>query len=178
MTHSIALSIYLLQENQTGGGISPWVWLIIILFIIALVAWRLISNRGREDFPLGEQSEHPAEVHASEQIDEALASDMESSRAPMEVQTAAPAAPTQTPDNLEVIEGIGPKIASVLEANGITTFAQLAATPASLIKQILEREGLRLADPTTWPEQARLAAAGDWDGLNALQGRLKAGRQD
>lgn len=185
------LPIYLLQEDQPGGGISGWVWVIIILFIVLLVAWRLISNRGREDFPLsehGEPSEHRIEAQpliqeqpqdtASERIDEVLASDMESSRVPMGVQTAAPTPPVTSADNLVVIEGIGPKIASVLEANGITTFAQLADTPVQHLKQILEREGLRLADPTTWPEQARLAATGDWDGLTALQGRLKAGRQE
>jgi predicted flap endonuclease-1-like 5' DNA nuclease len=151
----------------------------------------LISNRGREDFPLGEhseQSEHLEEaplaaadespVSLNQRIDEERASDMEASRVPMGVQAEAAAAPAPTADNLEVIEGIGPKIAGVLAANGISTFAQLAATPASLIKQILDKEGLRLADPTTWPEQARLAAAGDWDGLNALQARLKAGRQE
>jgi len=139
----------------------------------------------REDFPLSEHHEEAplAEVDVSpesldQRIDEERALDMEASRAPTSVQTEAPAAPTQTPDNLVVIEGIGPKIASVLASNGITTFAELAATPASLIDQILDREGLRLADPITWPEQARLAAAGDWDGLNALQGRLKAGRQE
>ena len=194
MTHSIALSTYLLQESQTGGTISAWVWLIIILAIILIVAWRLISNRGREDFPLGdhseqsEHSEHPGEASSaavveaprsfSERIDEERATDMEASRGPVSIQTEAPAAPDQTPDNLVLIEGIGPKIASLLAANGITTFAHLAATPASLIKETLDREGLHMADPTTWPEQARLAAAGDWDGLNALQDRLKAGRQE
>jgi predicted flap endonuclease-1-like 5' DNA nuclease len=185
------LPIYLLQEDQPGGGISGWVWVIIILFIVLLVAWRLISNRGREDFPLsehGEPSEHRIEAQpliqeqpldtASERIDEERAMDMEASRGPVSIQTETPATPDQTPDNLVVIEGIGPKIASILAANAITTYAQLAATPANLIKQILDREGLHMAEPTTWPEQARLAAAGDWDGLNALQDRLKAGRQE
>lgn len=185
------LPIYLLQEDQPGGGISGWVWVIIILFIVLLVAWRLISNRGREDFPLsehGEPSEHRIEAQpliqeqpldtVSERIDEERAMDMEASRGPVSIQTETPATPDQTPDNLVVIEGIGPKIASILAANAITTYAQLAATPANLIKQILDREGLHMAEPTTWPEQARLAAAGDWDGLNALQDRLKAGRQE
>jgi hypothetical protein len=32
-------------------------------------------------------------------------------------------------------------------------------------------------DPTTWPEQAKLAAAGDWDAFNELTGELVAGKR-
>ena len=67
-----------------------------------------------------------------------------------------------------------------MQAAGIATFAQLAATEASQIEQILEEADprlRRLADPTTWPEQADVAASGDWDALKALQNELKAGRR-
>ena len=62
-----------------------------------------------------------------------------------------------TPDDLTRINGIGPKVASLLNETGLTTFAQLAQTDVSQIKAILERAGsrYRLLDPTTWPEQAR-----------------------
>lgn len=171
------LSIALFQESQPGGKISGWVWLIIILFIILIVAWRLISNRGREDFPLSEHGEHSEHSEHSEHAEEAHPAAMEPSRAAAEVLVTAAATPPQVPDDLVVIEGIGPKISSVLQANGIMTFAQLAATQVGTLQEILQKEGLRLADPTTWPEQARLAAAGDWDGLNALTAKLKGGRQ-
>jgi len=68
----------------------------------------------------------------------------------------------------------------VLNAAGISTFAQLAATSADRIREILEAEDprlTRLADPTTWAEQAQLAAAGKWDDLAALQDALKGGRR-
>ena len=81
------------------------------------------------------------------------------------------------PDDLKRVEGIGPKFSEVLNQAGITTFAQLAGTGVERLKQIIQEAGLRLADPTTWPEQARLAAAGDWDALDALQGKLKGGRR-
>lgn len=84
--------------------------------------------------------------------------------------------PPAAADDLAIIEGIGPKIASLFQEAGITTFAQLAATDPSRLRQILLDAGLRLGDPATWPEQARLAAAGDWQGLEALQSRLKGGR--
>jgi predicted flap endonuclease-1-like 5' DNA nuclease len=84
------------------------------------------------------------------------------------------------PDDLKRIEGIGPKISSVLQAAGITTYAQLASADVGALEQILEEESprlLRLADPATWPEQAKLAETGDWDGLQALQGTLRGGRR-
>jgi large subunit ribosomal protein L21 len=33
-----------------------------------------------------------------------------------------------------------------------------------------------LADPGTWPEQAELAADGNWDALKKLQDALNAGK--
>ncbi len=80
-------------------------------------------------------------------------------------------------DDLEIIEGIGPKISGILHDAGIHTFDQLSATDPTRILEILHAGGIRLADPRTWPEQARLAAAGDQAGLRALQDRLKGGRE-
>lgn len=84
---------------------------------------------------------------------------------------------SEKPDDLKVIEGIGPKIASTLQAAGIQTFAQLSQTEVEKLRRILEDADLRLADPTTWPEQARLAAKGDWEALKKLQDSLKGGRE-
>ena len=79
-------------------------------------------------------------------------------------------------DDIKIIEGIGPKTEAVFWAAGIFTFQQIADTPAEKLNQILDAAGLRLGDPTSWPEQARLAAEGDWEGLKQLQQRLKGGR--
>ncbi len=83
-------------------------------------------------------------------------------------------------DDLKLIEGIGPRIAGVLHEAGIETFAQLAATDADRLQAILREADprlLRLADPGTWPEQARLAAVGEWDALTDMQRGLRAGRR-
>jgi large subunit ribosomal protein L17 len=96
---------------------------------------------------------------------------------PTEVITPAVTPVPQAPDDLKRIEGIGPKISSVLQGAGITTFAQLAAASADQLRQILRDAGVRVADPATWPEQAGLAAVGRWDGLEALQAALKGGRR-
>jgi hypothetical protein len=82
------------------------------------------------------------------------------------------------PDDLTRIEGIGPKITSLLQAAGIVTFAQLAETDVGRLEEILTEADLRgLADPTTWPEQAWLAASEQWDELETLQEELKGGRR-
>ncbi|MGD2039957.1 MAG: DUF4332 domain-containing protein [Anaerolineae bacterium] len=89
------------------------------------------------------------------------------------------AAEAGEPDDLKRIEGIGPKIAGVLQEAGIKTFEQLAATEVDRIEQILEEADpnlLKLADPSTWPRQAKLAAAGKWDALEKWQERLRGGR--
>ncbi len=84
------------------------------------------------------------------------------------------------PDDLILIEGIGPKINELLNKAGIVSFAQLAATSLQRLNQILDAAGprFRLADPQTWPEQAALARDGKWEAFQALQGTLKAGRRD
>jgi predicted flap endonuclease-1-like 5' DNA nuclease len=92
-------------------------------------------------------------------------------------QAVAPAVAAD--DDLKLIEGIGPKIAGILQAAGIRSFAQLAAMTPATIQPLLDAAGprYRIADPLTWPEQAALAAAGRWDELQALQDTLIGGRR-
>lgn len=82
-------------------------------------------------------------------------------------------------DDLTKIEGIGPKIASLLAAEKIITFADLAKAKVTTLKAILEAAGSRykMHDPATWSEQAKLAAAGEWKKLEALQADLKGGKR-
>ncbi len=83
-------------------------------------------------------------------------------------------------DDLKIIEGIGPKVAEVLAAAGIATFADLAGSTAQKIKEILDASdgSFNAADATTWPEQAQLAADGNMDELKALQEKLTGGREE
>lgn len=90
---------------------------------------------------------------------------------------AAQSVGQEKPDDLKLIEGIGPKIAGTLQAAGIHTFAQLAQAEVDTLRRILEDADLQFADPATWPAQARLAAKGDWEELKKLQDSLKGGRK-
>lgn len=81
-------------------------------------------------------------------------------------------------DELDIIEGIGPKIAMLLYDSGIFTFRDLATTPVYKVEEILEAAGPQFArhDPATWTQQAKLAAEGRWDDLEALKGFLVRGK--
>ena len=81
-------------------------------------------------------------------------------------------------DNLTKIEGIGPKIAGILNSNGVHTFRKLSETKAELIREWLTTAGprFRMHNPGSWPKQSLLAADGEWDALKKLQDELDGGR--
>lgn len=84
---------------------------------------------------------------------------------------------SSNPNDLKVVEGIGPKIEGLLKADGINTWSELAEADVDRLSRILADAGSRykLAQPRTWPQQAGLAAAGNWSALKALQDDLKGG---
>lgn len=86
---------------------------------------------------------------------------------------------SNNPEDLKIIEGIGPKIEQLLKEAGIHTWSDLAAAPVEKLQSVLDQAGerYRLADPDTWPRQAELAAAGKWAALSAYQDRLKGGKE-
>lgn len=169
------------------GSVPIWVPLTIILLIILLFWWGLTRNRiPDEDETAGEHEAEDGELEtvdelpdtseeaASDTSDEPDSTTEETDHSPDEIEE--PNYPSD-PDDLKIIEGIGPKIATVLADEGITTFAQLADTdPEQLEKIVREDAGIKVANPASWPEQAAYAASGDWDGLEKMQKRLVAGR--
>lgn len=94
--------------------------------------------------------------------------------APLRVRASPPA---HELDDLTRIEGIGPKFSGVLRSAGISTYEQLTASDVDELRDILRERRVYFADPTTWPEQAGLAAVGAWDALHELQEELTAGRR-
>lgn len=135
------------QAQQTILGLQWWIWLI-ILAIVAILIWLLFRQPKQEVQPFIEK-EKIVPPHVEESIQA---------------------------DDLTIIEGIGPKINAVLREAGIDTYQKLSDAAPEHIGKILKSAGIRLFDPTTWGEQASLAAVGHWDELKALQDRLKGGR--
>lgn len=84
-----------------------------------------------------------------------------------------------TPDDLKIVEGIGPKIEILLNNEGILTFAQLATTSPDRLTEILRAAGSRfqIHDPGTWPQQSALARDGKWDELKQWQDELNKGKK-
>jgi len=80
-------------------------------------------------------------------------------------------------DDLTSLEGIGPKVAKVLNASGIHSFADLAKAKADEVQKTLDAAGLQMMNPEGWIDQAKLAEKGDTEGLKKLQDELKGGRK-
>ena len=80
--------------------------------------------------------------------------------------------------DLTKIEGIGKKIAELLKAENISTFAELSKATPKKLKAILDAAGTKFSmhEPATWPKQAKLAAAEKWEDLKKLQSDLKGGK--
>lgn len=80
-------------------------------------------------------------------------------------------------DDLERIEGIGPKMAGALRQAGLRSFRQLADADEAKLRKAIEDAGFSFAPSlTTWSRQARLLADRDEEGFADLVRRLVAGR--
>lgn len=92
------------------------------------------------------------------------------------LKTASPV--KAKPDDLKIIEGIGPKIEELLNNAGIMTFADLAKADKQIVKDVLGNAGPRfqMHDPTSWAKQSELARDGKFEELKKLQDELSAGR--
>jgi large subunit ribosomal protein L27 len=84
------------------------------------------------------------------------------------------------PDDLKLIEGVGPKIEGLLHQAGINTWEAFANASIDQLQSILDEAGSRykMHDPGTWAKQAKMAAAGQWNELVALQDELKGGKEN
>ena len=130
------------------------------------------ETEAKVEAPKKEAKEAPAEVvETAKEVVEATKEVVE--EAPAEVVEETKAA-----DDLTKVEGIGPKIAEVLNANNINSFAELSKATSESIKEMLDAaEGnFGAHDPGTWPEQAKMAADGKWDELKKWQDELDGGK--
>lgn len=82
------------------------------------------------------------------------------------------------PEDLKIVEGVGPKIEGLLKDAGIQNWTDLGNATTDRLSEVLAAAGARykLADPSTWPKQAKLAAEGNWDELKEYQDFLDGGK--
>jgi predicted flap endonuclease-1-like 5' DNA nuclease len=177
------LSPGLFSAAAEAEGNPWWLWILVIIIVGAFVVfmlWWWLREEDEVEPARHAQTPPPSPAMPLEPVeveDEALSDEIDAVLVEMEEEQAGEEI---EPDDLKIVEGIGPRISGVLQAAGIKTFRQLAELDAERIEKILEEENpnlKRLADPTTWPEQARLAAEGRWEELETLQEELKGGRR-
>lgn len=177
----------LLAEGTEPVGVPGWVPVVIAIILLLLFWWGLSRNsisRGEAAQADDHHDDHEttdtapespeahAEVHEPEPV--AVIEELE----PVHTKSIPLAETAVTPDDLKKVEGIGPKIEGILHEAGILTFAELAAASVPQLEKIVREDaGIRVAFPDTWPEQAQLAASGNWGKLEQLQDDLKGGRR-
>ena len=89
-----------------------------------------------------------------------------------------PSASATSGDEIERVEGIGPRTADALRAAGITSFSQLAATSEARLRELMRAEGLPTPPSVgSWAKQGELLAKNDETGFKTLTDRLDNGRE-
>ena len=85
---------------------------------------------------------------------------------------AAATAVAAAPDDLTQINGIGPRIQSILNEGGISTYAELEHANTGDLRSIIAVGGaLPPSSLDSWPTQATYASRGDWSGLASYNRR-------
>lgn len=168
-----------LAQATDPVGVPPWVPIVIGVIILLLFWWGL----NRNSIPQGSAAHtdaHAGDDHAPQVRNEPHGEHHEAAETLQATRTSEAVLDETavTPDDLKIVEGIGPKIEGILHDAGIKTFAQLASASVTQLEKIVREDaGIRVAFPDTWPEQAQLAANGKWDELEQLQDDLKGGRR-
>jgi predicted flap endonuclease-1-like 5' DNA nuclease len=163
-----------------------WLVLAIALVIAILVAWWLLVASRRTRI---ERTEAPEDADLPARRNQALI-DAPPASADIDLPpptpdalggagaaVAAAAEPVHQAvhvDDLKRIKGVGPKLATLLNSLGVTSYSQIAAWDDDEIDRIDAQLGafagrIRRDD---WPTQARYLAAGDMAGFEERFGRL------
>ncbi|HUD28637.1 MAG TPA: hypothetical protein VMQ93_07180 [Novosphingobium sp.] len=123
-----------------------------------------------------EQAPDPVEPAAADAPEppQTIAAEPDPTPAPPAPPISESAEGTVAADDLRRIKGLGPKMATVLHALGITSYAQIAAWTDADLDQLDTRLGAFAGRPRrdNWVEQARLLSSGDTGAYEARFGKL------
>ncbi|MBL7779762.1 MAG: 50S ribosomal protein L27 [Saprospiraceae bacterium] len=149
-------------------------------FVSVIPAAAVVATQVKETVaPAAPKAEKPAAPKKEKAAEVAEAPVAEAVAAPKAEKPAA-AKKEKGPklDDLKIVEGVGPKIETLLKEGGINTWAELAEAPVDRLKEILDAAGPRyqIHDPSTWPAQAKFAAEGKFEELKEYQEVLMGGR--
>lgn len=152
--------------------------------LVLLLAWAMLASRRTKvetdtsdvlDEGKGPAARNQALIDAPPAAAAEIApkvKDVEPVAVPVE-ETPVPAPASNGTDDLTRIKGLGPKLQSLLNTLGVTSFAQIAAWSESDIDEVDAKlgkfEGRIRRD--NWVEQAKLLAAGDIGGYESKFGK-------
>lgn len=168
--------------NPFASG-DAW-WQHILMLVVAAVLGYIIgyiTSKGKAKKLEAELQVLEVDIDECQESKKALAATPSPSAKPVTYIAPAPIAVVEViPDDLKIVEGIGPKIEQLLNKEGILTFSQLASTSSERIKEILDAAGTRfkMHDPSSWPKQSAYARDGKWEELKAWQQELNKGRTE
>ena len=182
MNYLLLATIFLQESGTEPVGVPAFVPIMIGIILLLLFIWGLNRNNIPQGEPAHAEDHHAPTLHSEPHSETAHHEPIEPVPAGVEAEEtrtkSVPLFEPVKPDDLKIVEGIGPKIEGILHQAGIATFAELATTSVEKLEQIVREDaGIRVAFPDTWPEQAKLAAAGEWETLEKLQDELKGGRR-
>lgn len=143
------------QQQDRFSRLPLWIWILgaaVIVIVVGIIITLKEEEESGKSQPIREKSRPEVDPRPRPEASQA-------SQEVAAVTPPAPETPVPKPDNLKRIKGIGPKIEKLLQQNGIITFAQLAQIEVSQLQALLDEAGWdNIADPSTWPEQARQLA--------------------
>jgi predicted flap endonuclease-1-like 5' DNA nuclease len=147
--------------------------------IVAWLVWRgarrrrtrapVLSERSGDERPYVRPPPAPPPAHAGV-ADEVAAATTDVLRDVLKVDADAPAGT----DNLQLLKGVGPKLAARLRELGITSYAQLAHLGDTEVARLDDRLGpfSGRVSRDRLVEQAKFLARGDTDGFEERFGKL------
>lgn len=145
--------------------------LIVALLIGVAIAWWIFARRVAPSSARVEPS-----ASAAPRVPPPATADVAGEPLRARVQAELPRA-DGPPDNLQILKGVGPKLAQQLKDNGIARFDQLARLSESEVQSLEEKLGAfkgRLTRDRV-VEQAQYLARGDKEGFQARFGNLGGG---
>jgi predicted flap endonuclease-1-like 5' DNA nuclease len=169
-----------LQEN--------WIIAVVGLVVAVLLVWFLFGRKKAEEIetPIAPPAEPKKPLEAAKPEIIAAEPARFKPREPAPVPVAAPAPPPPAPapepqpapaakaDNLQLLKGVGPKMAALLNGLGVTRFQQIAdwtdADVAAIDPQLGAFQGRIARDAIV--DQAGYLARGDKAGFEAKYGAL------
>jgi predicted flap endonuclease-1-like 5' DNA nuclease len=151
-----------------------WLWIAIAAGLALVLAVVLFLRRGqRVDLGLTDDAAPTPTLSRQVQSEPVIAGPD-----PIAASIAlAVNAPPSGADDLRLIKGLGPRIATRLNELGITRFEQLAALDAAGVAKIDSQLGTFAGRITrdNWVDQASFLAKGDIAGFEAKYGKLDSG---